>query len=58
MSLDTVLKIGRLLRNSSRRLDFFSYVASPKDKEGNYPLYLNIPVGENYDIDFDNISIA
>lgn len=58
MSLDTVLKIGRLLRNSSRRLDFFSYVASPKDKEGNYPLCLNIPVGENYDIDFDNISIV
>lgn len=57
MSLDTVLKIGRLLRNSSRRLDFFSYVAPcPKDAKGNYPLCLNIPVKENYDIDFDNIS--
>lgn len=57
MSLDTVLKIGRLLRNSSRRLDFFSYVEPcPKDAKGNYPLCLNIPVKENYDIDFDNIS--
>lgn len=59
MSLDTVLKIGRLLRNSSRKLDFFSYVAPcPKDAKGNYPLCLNIPVNENYDIDFDNISIV
>lgn len=60
MSLDTVLKIGRLLRNSSRRLDFFSYVAPcpKKDAKGNYPLCLDIPVNENYDIDFDNISIV
>ncbi len=57
MSLDTVLKIGRLLRNSSRRLDFFSYVAPcPKDAKGNYPLCLDIPINENYDIDFDKIS--
>lgn len=57
MSLDTVLKIGRLLRSSSRRLDFFSYVAScPKDAKGNYPLCLDIPINENYDIDFDKIS--
>ena len=57
MSLDTVLKIGKLLRNSSRKLDFFKYVAPcPKDVKGNYPLCLNIPVKENYDIDFDNIS--
>ena len=57
MSLDTVLKIGRLLRSSSRRLDFFSYVAPcPKDAKGNYPLCLDIPINENYDIDFDKIS--
>lgn len=59
MSLDTVLKIGRLLRNSSRRLDFFSYVAPcPKDAKGNYPLCLDIPINENYNIDFDKISIV
>lgn len=57
MSLDTILKIGRLLRSSSRRLDFFSFVAPcPKDAKGNYPLCLDIPINENYDIDFDKIS--
>lgn len=56
MSLDTVLKIGKALRNSKNSLHHFKYVeACPVDKVGNYPLCISIPITNNYEIDWDNI---
>ena len=59
MSLDTVLKIGNILRNSEKKMNFSNAVAScPKDKKGQYPFCLSIPVDKNYNINFDNVSIV
>lgn len=59
MSLDTVLKIGKVLRNSSNSLKHFKYVQPcPKDKKGNYPLCLSFKVDDDFSIDFNNVSIV
>ena len=59
MSLDTVLKIGKVLKNSDNCLKHFKYVQScPKDKKGNYPLCLSFKVGDDFSIDFNNVSIV
>ena len=60
MSLDTVLNIGKALRNSPDNLQHFKYVSPcPKDKEGNYsPLAVSIPVNTQYEIEWDNISLV
>lgn len=59
MSLDTVLKIGKALRNSGNSLKHFKYVQPcPKDKKGNYPLCLSFKVGEDFSIDFNSVSIV
>ena len=58
MSLDTVLKIGSVLRDSDNSLKHFKYVQPcPKDKKGNYPLCLSFKVGDDFSIDFNSVSI-
>ena len=58
MSLDTVLKIGKALRNSNNSLKYFKYVQPcPKDKKGNYPLCLSFKVDNDFSIDFNSVSI-
>jgi hypothetical protein len=58
MSLDTVLKIGKVLRNSNNSLKYFKYVQPcPKDKKGNYPLCLSFKVDNDFSIDFNSVSI-
>lgn len=51
MSLDTVLKIGNILRNSKEKMSFSNAVAAcPKDNKGCWPFCLCLPV----DKDFNN----
>ena len=58
MSLDTVLKIGNILRNSKEKMSFSNAVAScPKDKQGCRPFCLCLPVDKNFNIIFDRASI-
>lgn len=49
MSLDTVLKIGNILRNSREKMSFSNAVVScrPKDN-GDWPFCLSIPVDKNF----------
>ncbi len=58
MSLDTVLKIGKVLRNSDNSLKHFKYVSTPSNKDGGYPLCIVIPISKNYTFNFDEISIV
>lgn len=59
MSLDTVLQIGKVLRNSENSLKYFKYVEPcPKDKDGNWPICITIPVKENFSFDWDRIKIT
>ena len=59
MSLDTVLKIGNVLRNSDKSLKYFKYVQPcPKDKKGNYPLCLSFKVDDDFSIDFNSVSMV
>lgn len=59
MSLDTVLKIGKVLKNSDNSLKHFKYVQScPKDKKGNYPLCLSFKVDDDFSVDFNSVSIV
>lgn len=59
MSLDTVLKIGRVLKNSDNHLKHFKYVQPcPKDKKGNYLLCLSFKVKDDFSIDFNSVSIV
>lgn len=56
MSLDTVLKIGNALRNAPDSLKHFKYVSPcPKDKDGNYPLCISIPVLEDFSFDWNRV---
>lgn len=58
MSLDTVLKIGNILRNSKEKMSFSNAVAScPKDNKGRWPFCLCLPVDKNFNIIFDRASI-
>ena len=58
MSLDTVLKIGNILRNSKEKMSFSNAVVScrPKDN-GDWPFCLSLPVDKNFNIIFDRASI-
>ena len=59
MSLDTVLKIGNILRNSEDKMNFSkNTVSCPKDKKGCWPLCLCLPVGKDFNIIFDEASIV
>ena len=59
MSLDTVLKIGNILRNSKEKMSFSNAVAScPKDNKGCWPFCLSLPVDKDFNIIFDKASIV
>ena len=57
MSLDTVLKIGNILRNSKEKMNFPNAVVScPKDNKGCRPFCLSLPVDKDFNIIFDKVS--
>ena len=59
MSLDTVLKIGNILRNSKEKMSFSNAVAScPKDNKGCWLFCLCLPVDKDFNIIFDKASIV
>ena len=59
MSLDTVLKIGNILRNSKEKMSFSNAIAScPKDNKGCWPFCLCLPVDKDFNIIFDKASIV
>jgi len=59
MSLDTVLQIGKVLRNSENNLKYFKYVEPcPKDKNGDYPICITIPVKEDFSFDWSNVKLT
>ena len=59
MSLDTVLKIGNILRNSIEKMSFSNAIAScPKDNKGCWPFCLCLPVDKDFNIIFDKASIV
>ncbi|MDR1896369.1 MAG: hypothetical protein LBR10_06225 [Prevotellaceae bacterium] len=59
MSLDTVLQIGKALRNSENNLKFFKYVEPcPKDQKGNWPICITIPVGTDFSFDWENVTLT
>jgi len=59
MSLDTVLQIGKVLRSSEESLKYFKYVEQcPKDKDGNWPICITIPVKEDFSFDWDKLKIT
>lgn len=59
MSLDTVLQIGKILRSSEDSLKYFKYVEPcPKDKDGNWPICITIPVKEDFSFDWEGLEIT
>jgi hypothetical protein len=59
MSLETVLQIGKVLRNSENSLKYFKYAEPcPKDKDGNWPICITIPVNEDFSFDWKGIEIT
>ena len=59
MSLDTVLKIGNILRNSKEKMSFSNAIVScPKDNKGCWPFCLCLPVDKDFNIIFDEASIV
>jgi len=59
MSLDTVLQIGKVLRHSDDNLKYFKYVEPcPKDKDGNWPICITIPVKEDFSFDWERMKIT
>ena len=59
MSLDTVLKIGNILRNSKEKMSFSNAIVScPKDNKGCWPFCLCLPVDKDFNIIFDKASIV
>ncbi|MDR2009249.1 MAG: hypothetical protein LBQ22_02055 [Bacteroidales bacterium] len=59
MSLDTVLQIGKAFRNSENNLKYFKYVEScPKDKDGNWPICITIPVKSDFTFEWENVKLT
>ena len=59
MSLDTVLQIGKALRNAEDNLKHFKYVSPcPKDREGNYPLCITLPLDKNFNFLWDEAFVT
>ena len=60
MSLDTVLQIGKVLRNSKDSLKYFKYVEPcPKDnKTGEYPICISIPVNPDFTFNWEGVKIT
>ena len=57
MSLDTVLKIGKALRNSENNLKYFKYVeACPKDKNDEWPLCITVKA--DFTFNWDDVKIT
>ena len=57
MSLDTVLKIGKALRDSEDNLKHFKYVSPcPTDKDGIYPFCISVPIQDDFTFDWNAIS--
>ena len=53
MSLDTVLKIGNILRNSKEKMSFSNAIVScPKC----WPFCLSLPVDKDFNVIFDKVS--
>jgi hypothetical protein len=56
MSLDTVLQIGKAFRNAENNLKYFKYVEScPKDKNGNWPICITIPIKSDFSFDWEKV---
>lgn len=59
MSLDTVLKIGKTLKQSDNSIKYFKYIQPvPSDNKGNYPLCISIPVDNNFRYDWNRVKIT
>lgn len=59
MSLDTVLQIGKALRSSENSLKYFKYVEPcPKDKDGNWPICITIPVNKDFSFDWEGMKFT
>jgi len=59
MSLDTVIKIGKALKGAENNLKYFKYVAHcERDRDGNYPIFLTIPVSEDFVFDWKDIRVT
>ncbi len=59
MSLDTVLQIGKVLRSSENSLKYFKYVEPcPKDKDGNWPICITIPVNPDFSFNWNGVQIT
>lgn len=60
MSLDTVLQIGKVLRNSENSLKYFKYVEPcPKDnKTGEWPICITIPVNSDFSFNWKEVKIT
>jgi len=59
MSLDTVLTIGKAFRKADDNLKHFKYVKPCPSKKGEYiPVCLNIPVAEDYSIEWNKIGLV
>ncbi|MFN3849580.1 MAG: hypothetical protein ACK4NY_09135 [Spirosomataceae bacterium] len=59
MSLETVLHIGKKLREAKDNLRYFKAVEiCPKDKDGTYPICFNIPVKSDFTFDWDNMGLV
>ncbi len=59
MSLDTVLEIGRVLRSAENNLKYFKYVEPcPRDKVGNWPICITIPLKEDLNFDWNGMKIT
>ncbi len=59
MSLETVLKIGKVLRNSENSLKYFKYVEScPKDKDDKRTICITVPVKEDFSFDWERMKMT
>ena len=59
MSLDTVLKIGNILRNSREKMSFSNAVVSCRPKDNRcWPFCLCLPADKDFNIIFDKASIV
>lgn len=63
MSLNTVLKIGKALRQTKNNFKYYKYLKPyliQKDKDGNsiYPICFTIPVKDDFTFDWNKISLT
>ena len=58
MSLDTVLQIGKVLRNSKDSLKYYKYVKPCPVKENVWPITLTIPITNDFSFNWDEIRVT